>query len=227
VIGMALAGRKDMTRKNDEVAALVQREFQTPLWLLESSQADDELARMMDSTADIVRYFPVTIMTPALSKVHIMEEQLVQERDGLLVAIALELHHRRHGQWPASLHELTPSLLPSVPLDRYSGQAIGYRVINGRPVVYSIGVDRDDDGGVPPRNAQGRIVNHVAKYWFSPTAVQRMKEDAASSGKPLHSAGTLSADLPDGDWVLWPPQQEPIEWQSEETDPRKVSHMSW
>ena len=42
------------------------------------------------------------------------------------------------------LDQLVPDLLPAVPADRLDGQPIRYVVRDGRPVVYSIGRDRND-----------------------------------------------------------------------------------
>lgn len=67
----------------------------------------------------------------------------------MCVAIALELYRRRHGAWPATLAELIPDLLPEIPLDRYDGAPLRYRLIQGKPVIYSVGEDGNDDGLLP------------------------------------------------------------------------------
>jgi hypothetical protein len=48
-----------------------------------------------------------------------------------------------------------PDLLPAVPPDRYDGKPLRYQLVDGKPLVYSIGSDRDDDAGRAPRNAAG------------------------------------------------------------------------
>jgi hypothetical protein len=114
-----------------------------------------------------------------------------QRRDAVFGVIALELYHRRHNAWPATLNELAPGLLPAVPLDRFTGRPLCYRIIDGRPLVYSCGIDGDDDGGRPPKAG-----NEVASRW-GPEA----KLDA----------DTIAwADAQDGDWILWPPVEK--EW---------------
>jgi hypothetical protein len=74
----------------------------------------------------------------------------VAERDAVLVAIALQLYHRREGTWPASLNQIVPGLLPRVPVDQFDGKPLRYRLIEGRPNVYSVGPNRQDDGGAFP-----------------------------------------------------------------------------
>lgn len=102
------------------------------------------------------------------------------QRDGTLVAIALEFYHRQHGHYPATLAELTPQLLPAVPADRITGKPLHYRLKDGKPVVYSVGADRTDDGGTPPMS-HGQPKSDWAAQWDLP-----------------------AASVPHGDWVLYP-----------------------
>jgi hypothetical protein len=112
---------------------------------------------------------------------HDVTERYLGRRDGILVAIALELYRRQYGSYPDSLDQLTPALLPHVPADRITGQPLRYRLIDGKPIVYSIGADRDDDGGSPPVTKGGEPAPLAAAWWEVP------KERAC-----------------DGDWVIYP-----------------------
>ena len=103
------------------------------------------------------------------------------EKDGALIGIALELYHREQGDWPESLDELSPKYLPSVPLDRLTGEPLKYRIIDDRPVVYSVGCDEDDDAGRVAIDKNGD------------------KNDLWAGPRSFHYANP-----PDGDWVIWP-----------------------
>ncbi|HLQ44865.1 MAG TPA: hypothetical protein VK137_09065, partial [Planctomycetaceae bacterium] len=81
-------------------------------------------------------------------------EFATQNRDATLVTIALTVYHRRHGQWPERLEQLCPDLLPEVPLDRFDGQSLRYRILDGRPLLYSVGRNRIDEGGKLPTEKQ-------------------------------------------------------------------------
>lgn len=64
-------------------------------------------------------------------------------------ACALERHRLAHGQFPDQLDALVPQFAKSVPLDLMTGQPLKYRRTNdGQFVLYSVGIDRVDDGGV-------------------------------------------------------------------------------
>lgn len=75
-------------------------------------------------------------------------------RDAVVAALALELYNRRIGRYPSTLDELVPSYLPSLPIDPLNGEPLRYRLLNGSPVLYSVGDDRDDDGGRLPLTRQ-------------------------------------------------------------------------
>jgi hypothetical protein len=64
-------------------------------------------------------------------------------------AIAVERFRLAHsGNLPASLNDLVPAYLPSVPCDPFDGQPLRYKLLGPGYVVYSIGSDMRDDGGV-------------------------------------------------------------------------------
>jgi hypothetical protein len=64
-------------------------------------------------------------------------------------AIALERYRLANGEYPQSLPTLAPQFIAQVPHDVINGQALKYqRVSNGQFVLYSIGWNETDDGGV-------------------------------------------------------------------------------
>lgn len=63
------------------------------------------------------------------------------------VVLAVYRHHAATGQWPAALGDIKPGHMRIEPLDPYSGKPFGYAVIDGQPLVWSLGVDQDDDAG--------------------------------------------------------------------------------
>ena len=63
-------------------------------------------------------------------------------------AVALGCFKAEHGRWPSDLTELSPSLLKVIPKDRFSGGMLLYRTGKQGYLLYSIGLNRRDDGGV-------------------------------------------------------------------------------
>lgn len=63
--------------------------------------------------------------------------------------IAVRRYALAHGTLPPDLQTAAREAgLPSVPVDPFSGQPMRYRVLNGKPLVYSVGPDRKDDAGL-------------------------------------------------------------------------------
>ncbi|MGB7158085.1 MAG: hypothetical protein WBD40_08465 [Tepidisphaeraceae bacterium] len=124
--------------------------------------------------------FPPSLL-PALDAAQRNAELYLGRRDGLLIALALELHRQRHGNYPVTLDPLVPALLPSLPVDRITGGPLRYRIENDKPLIYSLGADRDDDGGRPQLTSAGHPSPTGAARWNVPP--ERVR---------------------DGDWVLFP-----------------------
>lgn len=64
--------------------------------------------------------------------------------DAARLRIHTELYRLENGAYPADLNYLEGEFA-----DRYSGQSLRYDLRDGRPMIYSVGADRDDDGGRP------------------------------------------------------------------------------
>jgi hypothetical protein len=75
------------------------------------------------------------------------------KRAGLLLALALQLHYREHGFFPASLEDLVKNrYLKSIPVDPFGkGEPFRYRRepgTHGAAVVWSVWLDGIDQGGI-------------------------------------------------------------------------------
>jgi hypothetical protein len=66
----------------------------------------------------------------------------------LETAVAIKLYHAKHGEYPESLSDLTPDILPKVPVDEFTGKPLIYGRKGASFVVYSVGRDLTDDGGM-------------------------------------------------------------------------------
>ncbi|MBC7835790.1 MAG: hypothetical protein H7Y88_11925 [Phycisphaerales bacterium] len=81
--------------------------------------------------------------------------------------LAIELFRATHGKLPATLDELVPEILATVPIDPYTSKPLCYRVLapaeaaarGGGYLVYSTGIDGVDDGGISP----GKVLSEAIK----------------------------------------------------------------
>jgi len=67
--------------------------------------------------------------------------------DAAVAMLAIHEYHRRNGDYPQSLDELMPDLLPRLPIDYADRRPLRYRRTGEGYVLYSIGPDGKDNGG--------------------------------------------------------------------------------
>ncbi len=73
----------------------------------------------------------------------------------ICAAIAIERYRGRHDSYPKALDELVPEFLQSPAIDFMDGQPLRYRrTEDGHFVLYSVGLDCVDDGGVMSRSEE-------------------------------------------------------------------------
>lgn len=187
-----LADRASMKREYDALMAAAIAAARRPLWTWSGDPGEHIDAR----TSDFLwrqRYAIIADLIAAVGKAASAAHRYTQTRDATLVAIAVTLSKRRTGAYPASLESLVPDLLPAIPPDVFDGEPIRYTLIDGLPVIYSVGVDRKDDGGRRPKRPDSVFVG----AWKP-----REQVDALM-------AVSTSRDNIDGDWVLFPPLPPP------------------
>lgn len=78
------------------------------------------------------------------------------------VALAIGGYHAENGAYPPDLHALVPAYLDSLPTDFATGELPVYKVEGGAAIVYSLGTDLEDDGGVDDLN-EGDIVFRIQR----------------------------------------------------------------
>jgi hypothetical protein len=121
---------------------------------------------------------------------HRTTEAVVQCRDAVLAVSAALRFRQERGAWPERLERLVPAYLSAPPVDRFTGNPLRYRIDKAGPLLYSTGIDRDDDGG----------------------RAARVKADAAPRGakdlrpeRPWHfNLGLTTTEASDGDLIMWP-----------------------
>ncbi len=195
LMSVALAPRAAQSRAYQALIAFAESQAATPPWQRTRSLDDEEDQILGQSKLAELRYLPVRLLTPAFNKVLSSSSILTQTRDALLVAIALELHRRQHHSYPASLDQLVPSLLPSIPRDMYDGGPIKYLLNDSKPLLYSVGVDRTDNHAAPPPKDTSPS---RARDWMTPDHYAAWLTNFEATPPQRRSADVR------GDWILYP-----------------------
>jgi hypothetical protein len=173
---MVVASRKEMVDVFDRATNAAQARMSEPYWKQKAEPPLDEFLNEESGPFGKFRYLFVRIMLPSYDNLLKRIVMTNSEQDGVYLGLALELYHRQNHKWPESLAELAPKWLPEVPVDRVTGQSLHYKVVDDQPLIYSVGLDEDDDKGRPVPNEKGTT---------------------------LPWTGPHDAKVQDGDWVIW------------------------
>ncbi len=202
-----LPTRREIMTEYDRLLSIALETAETPMW----RRGPERIRPIVEarSALDRLRFSVVDMLFPSLERASLNLEFVRQKCDASLVAIALELFHRQHNAYPASLDELVPALLPSVPPDQYDGKPIKYALRDdGRPTLYSVGNDRADNGGRLHLTTDGRPDNGNPMRWMPPGGWP-----AGPDGRPAAEAPAVGSD-----WILYPPVRTPAKAPEEETE---------
>ncbi len=194
-VGVVMASRKQMSDEYDRLMNMTHASMHVPLHEMPHSGAEQIIIDRMESfSVDRFRYGMASILMPAMNVVRHLIERAQAAREGVLFGIALELYRREHSRYPETLDALTPKYLPELPIDRMTGEPLKYRLIDGRPVIYSVGTDTDDDGG-------------RTRYRYLDDPVYHARPYVRAMSNWTHLGDT--DEQHNGDWVIWPMKNPP------------------
>jgi len=110
------------------------------------------------------RFFAAMLL-PAISKVAQKAAYGQTAADTAALACALERYRLAHGNLPDSLEKLNPQYIAKVPHDLITGKSLIYRpASDAHYVLYSVGWNEVDDGGVPGKTKKAES-NHDDGDW--------------------------------------------------------------
>ncbi len=111
------------------------------------------------------RFF-IGFLLPAVAKAVERSAYAQAAVDEAAVACALERYRLAHGAYPDSLDALPPQFIARLPRDIISGEPLKYRrTSDGQYLLYSVGWNEKDDGGVVALNKTGHAVNSEEGDW--------------------------------------------------------------
>jgi hypothetical protein len=87
------------------------------------------------------------LLTPALASSSKAHSRYESELGAMAILLAAERHRRKTGDWPLSIGVIDPVILPSTPLDPFSGDPFHMERRDGQILIYSIGPNGKDERG--------------------------------------------------------------------------------
>jgi len=87
-------------------------------------------------------------LTPPSARLIVVNMQGMARMQVARTAVAVERYRVATGQLPQDIADLVPTYIETAPLDPFDGRPLRYEKRDGGYVVYSIGPDGTDDGGI-------------------------------------------------------------------------------
>ena len=114
------------------------------------------------------RYFLSRALTDDLGTAIVKNLRLVAQIRGARGALEVERFRLATGRLPDNLAELSPTFVNGIALDPFDGQPLRYKKLAKGYVVYSVGEDGKDDGGMRRRTSPSRSSDELAgRGWMS------------------------------------------------------------
>ncbi len=110
---------------------------------------------------ELSNFYPLTKML-APSVTHIVQRDLRVDAqvDCARVALGIERYRLAKGALPKVLDDLVPQYIDKVPIDPFDGKPVRYKLTEPGYIVYSIGADGSDEGGLEKRKRKDRSAPH-------------------------------------------------------------------
>ena len=158
VMALVSANRRQMSREFDKFYDAAQKwAYKTP-WQLREENVDFEMGLRNWSTLKQARYWPVSVLMPALGRVSEMSYRLSADVKSTLTVIALLRYRQDTGNYPERLDGLvTAGYLKHLPMDPWSDKPLVYKRVDDGFMLYGVGGNFKVDGGEVVRDDKGRV----------------------------------------------------------------------
>ena len=155
ITDIVFASRKELITEYDLRLDRVEAQRGVPLYEWRDIEVD--AIGPLDSPQFIAnKYFFINLLIPALHKQLLYSQYARAHRNGVVATLYAVGIHQKTGEWPLSLAEAGVT-------DGWTGKQVLIATVDGNPVIYSTGVDQDDDGGTYHEDAKA--------YRFDPNTI--------------------------------------------------------
>ncbi len=183
------ASRKEVNEKTDELIDRCMVDAQLPYW-----QWSDPEGFQRETDAFLeenrIRHALLAMMLPAHTQILNALNRTIGRQEGVIAALAIHRYYKTMGHWPSEVAQVSPEYVNEFPQDQVDGSLLKFKCIDDQLMVYSVGRDYDDDGGVDHGwMTHGRRVPH---------------------GRAQFTFGPRSNEF-EGDWILWPQNVSPTD----------------
>ncbi|MBN1817665.1 MAG: hypothetical protein JW828_09905 [Sedimentisphaerales bacterium] len=127
----------------------------TALQLPSAERNEEFTAITADSTRLSLLYFFTKAAMPSYEQINFHDLRVHATVHSARAAVAIERYRLAKGKLPEALEELVPIYLEEIPFDPFDGEPLRYKQTHPGYIVYSIGEDQVDNGGIPKSESNG------------------------------------------------------------------------
>lgn len=178
----------DQRQAAKEYFEAVHMDLSTPPHLLRSFRSAEVMDGLLEEE---FKFAPVSIFAIEFERLYSRWMMHQSEKAAFQILVAAHRYNLRHGSFPTSLESIDSDLFTVDVIDLYTGESMGYKFVDGQPMIYSVGPDRDGDGGKPVFDKDGN-----PEAW--PEFLTLDELEAINATDPASI---------DGDWILYPMNQ--------------------
>ena len=110
---------------------------------------------------DLSFFYSLTkMLMPAFERIAQIDLRVAAGVDCARVALAIERYRLARGSLPKELADLVPRYIDKVPIDPFDGKPLRYKLTEPGYIVYSIGEDGTDEGGLEKERRKDRSDPH-------------------------------------------------------------------
>jgi hypothetical protein len=111
-------------------------------------QAKADLGKIDQDIVNAPRYRIISkMLLPALTRSHLNEAQHEAKIGLAQLALGLKIYKAEKGNYPDTLADLVPGILPELPKDPFTGRDFVYKREGEGFLLYSLGQNAKDEGG--------------------------------------------------------------------------------
>lgn len=170
--------RTAQTNKNFGAIISTARQRLNSLGLV-ADQPDFDISSLFGDDQSLQTFFSQSI--PSLAKTFTKIMRIESQNQLLITAIALKRFQLAHGKLPDELSQLSPAILPTLPIDPANGEPLHYKPnADGTFLLYSVGEDGKDDGGdsnpTPAHSMQDSWFRGRDWVWPQPANEQEIRD---------------------------------------------------
>lgn len=167
------ASRKDLLEKYDEIWETIKTDSQQTYSAGTREYSEEEVENLP------LKYQMISMLLPAAQQVLGAMDRTLGRKEAVIAALAIHRYKLKHGEWPIDYDQVSPEFATEFPIDEVDGSLLKFRFDGGQLLVYSVGNDLDDDGGVDRVDMHGHVQDR--------------------GGFIFGQKGNV-----EGDWIVWP-----------------------